>query len=119
MTTLSGTDEDNGATPNGNISFSIVDEYFPHDASTAVSTPKTFAISSNGVITVANLSTGLKTAGSIFRVDVRLADQGMPVKDDVKTFYINVTSINFKPVMYDEIVTLPEGIVPVGLVGGV
>ena len=109
VATLSGSDEDDSATPNGNISFSIVDEYLPHDASDAVPTLQTFAISSEGTITVATLSTGLQTSGSLFRVAVRLRDQGTPAKEDVKDFYINVTAINFKPVMDNEVATLQEG----------
>jgi len=55
------------------------------------------------------LSTGLQTSGSLFRVAVRLRDQGTPAKEDVKDFYINVTAINFKPVMDNEVATLQEG----------
>jgi hypothetical protein len=60
--TLTASDQDSSSTANGTYTLSLVNEYTPHTNGVA-STTNTFAISNEGVITVASITSSLETQG--------------------------------------------------------
>jgi len=62
--TLSATDQDDGRTPNGKYTFSLVESFTPHTGASAVTGSQTFAVSSSGEITVHAITAELELQSS-------------------------------------------------------
>ena len=107
--TLSATDQDDGRTPNGKYTFSLVESFTPHTGASAVTGSQTFAVSSSGEITVHAITAELELQSSTFKLTVRVTDEGAPVPaSSDKDIYIRVVAQNFRPIMSDVTVSLDE-----------
>ena len=106
--TLTATDQDDSATPNGVYTFSLENEYTPFNNGVASSSP-TFSISpESGIISVAAITPSLKTEGSTYKLSVKVRDNGTPSAFSVKNIYVGVIARNFRPTMSDVAVSVQE-----------